>query len=447
MENFSDHDLFVPPPTARNRVPYVEIQTSYTVENQAWSALLADLFFLTRFWNSTTSAPGSGTVVYASEYVSHLSLLAQLFPQLNFEVYTPTAPSREMATALRIRIAGSRLTLEDVRRYEGQILIHSVRTLPTPPVPDPGDTTPPHELEQLELMRVQYQIYLAMQPRLASLRFKPPYARPPSSNPPQRPTVEYIDGYLLKELWGSKGNAETRLIPLSRGEPRESATPEPPAEPQKRQYHLLEYQEQMAYHNQVVRQGVVYANPLSEETDYIYSARGLTNDFDSRATVRILQEYLLKLGREHLTSANTLKLIDVIVQQLPDSRLTRRVVRPAPTRAAVVKIQPRPGVDVGLAALLPTPATPAAAVALAPLVAPRIEVPTMPSLPPGLRIGSSLPSPAAVRAPSRPTRYTREFLERKKNDELKAILAELNLARSGKKSELVDRILTAQEKR
>jgi hypothetical protein len=94
------------------------------------------------------------------------------------------------------------------------------------------------------------------------------------------PTREYLDGLVYRQQWEGQTSTETRLVP------HDNIT--------MRNWNYRNYQDMCYYHNQYTRQETMFVNPFTNTIEPIDRSLGLLNDYDSIATVVIIQDYCIK---------------------------------------------------------------------------------------------------------------------------------------------------------
>lgn len=276
---FTEQDRIIDPSTAP-RAPYQrrtdEIKTIAHVGQR--KLLLTEVEFLSRF-----AQPRDAIVYAGAAGGSHQEILGSMFPELLFVLYDPNPFSirptaqREIhqdfftiqtaeQLSLRFQQEGRRvLFLSDVRRVE--------RSLP--------------ELQQQELIvsdLEEQRIWMeVLRPAAALLKFVMPYPIPgiPSH-------LDYSDGKIFLQPWVGATSTETRLLVLDH---RTRTT-----------YDVKQYEEVMAYHNQVGR------------TTYFEAIEGVPSDqigchcYDCAAELFILYEY----ARRHRPDLDVPRLVQIL---------------------------------------------------------------------------------------------------------------------------------------
>lgn len=270
-----------------------------------------EIFYV--FGNSPNQQLNDTQIVY-------VRLLAQLFPAYSFRVIYSVFP---IATGLpNLMVETSPLSSpmkEGQERGKVRVLITAARI----------------SKNYLEILEAQKNWIAWTQPDIAFTLMKLPY----SNNPENIKEVMYYDGYMMKEIWGTRENTETRILSLFNWASSEAQLNK------LRSYQVIDYEEMLAAHNRV-RMEQAFNNPNSEFSKFIDPNNGLKNDFDSRATVEIISLYLYNLGKAYVTNTNVLKFFNFITTELQTTLHNKLMLKP------VVMVEyPEGDNDIGLADL------------------------------------------------------------------------------------------------
>jgi hypothetical protein len=327
--------------------------------------------------------------------IIYISLLAQLFPWYDFTVYSSHNLALSNNGVTNLTFSTSLLSSFTSERGRKKVLMLVTRS----------------SSNYLEILREQESIIEQVKPDLAYVLFKLPY----SNNPEGLKEVNYYDGYLIKEIWGTRENTETRLIftPIAK----------------RKNYNILEYEEVLAYHNQVRTQNA-YNNPINEFSKFIDPTNDLRNDFDSRATIEILALYLYNIRKAAVKSTNILQLFNFITSRLETRLHNKLILSKTVTTEFPIGINDRglmslefgSSIPVPIAGTAPGPGIPVVNTNIAPSLLP---IPTL----------ASLPSVASTKGRA----YTRNELMGYHNDILHKILGKKKSKDT--KAQLVQEIL------
>lgn len=158
------------------------------------------------------------------------------------------------------------------------------------------------ELKVLDDMDLQKSWVLALKPKFSMLKFRLPFPEPEVISKLGK-TVSYLDGIIYKQPWARGKSIETRLIVS--GEDLQDV-----------KYSLSDYEEQMFYHNAVIRQKD-YIFPLSDILNGKKISKYLTINtrYDCAYIITLLYQYFnrSKPGIDDKTlEKNIIKILNVI---------------------------------------------------------------------------------------------------------------------------------------
>lgn len=253
--------------------------------------ILSEIQFFTIFWG----VDKPGTVVYAGAAPgNHTPFLADMFPELRFELYDPSPFAIEETD--RIKLHNEFFTDDVARQWQGRddvLFISDVRGV------DPMENTRlvreanvnkvgAEEATKIAQRDTEEKVWAEMlwqqtwteiiKPAQAMLKFRLPYVVEPDKGDVIAP---YLDGHVLLQCFPPINTTETRLVPV---QPLRKVG-----------WSCLQYEEQLHYHNFVVRDQQ-YLNPATKDTTPIDPPE-LLNDFESTLEWFILSEYV-RIGRK-----------------------------------------------------------------------------------------------------------------------------------------------------
>jgi hypothetical protein len=278
--------------------------------------IVSEIQFFNYFWDPIMHP--TPTVVYVGAAPgTHITLLSEMFPTFIFHLYDPqTFLIKETE---KIKIFRQFFTDEIAEKYKDMSIyfISDIRT---------GEYSNLSDIEKekavIRDMQFQERWYNIINPIKAQLKFKLPYPKEGQTH------MEYLDGYLFKQPWSPQTTSETRLVPVKG---------------KKIHWNLLVYEEQIFYHNRVVREEFNYYNIYTKNKKIPYDPPELLNDYDSTCEISILNDYLTKFGgiteasflnavalsKKITTSLNRgSKIIDTLAEFRRDPlRLKRRVAK------------------------------------------------------------------------------------------------------------------------
>lgn len=275
FRDFTSKDLFLNP-SKDPELPYRR-RKEEAKKNVHWGQrklLLTLVQFLSLFWKKEQVL--NPVVVYAGAAPgTNIAIVSSFFPDINFHLYDP-APFKIKETD-KIKLYQQYFTNEDAKRWSGRsdvFFISDIRSV---------DYTKSENLDENEKgimkdMQMQMDWFNIIDPVHGQLKFRPPYT---GGNRPER--INYLYGYVFKQPWAPQTSTETRLVPVkdSKGKWRFAS------------WSSGKYQDQLFYHNVMIREKFKYKNPFkpSNPTAPIDDPE-LLNDWDSRAEVQILVDYL-----------------------------------------------------------------------------------------------------------------------------------------------------------
>lgn len=252
--------------------------------------ILSEIQFFTIFWG----VDKPGTVVYAGAAPGHHTpFLAKMFPKLRFELYDPAPFAIEENE--QIKLHSEFFTDAVARQWRGRndvLFISDIRLV------DPAENVRLIREANVEKVGVEEatlmgqkdtedQVWSEMmmqqtwteiiQPAQAMLKFRLPYVIEPNKGDVIAP---YLDGHVLLQCFPPLNTTETRLVPI---QPLRKVG-----------WSCLQYEEQLHYHNFIVRDQQ-YLNPATKDMTPIDPPE-LLNDFDSTLEWFILSEYVRLSG-------------------------------------------------------------------------------------------------------------------------------------------------------
>ena len=235
--------------------------------------------FLNNFYDPNTDpAP---TLVYAGAAPgNNIALASRMFPSITFHLYD-TAEFR-VTESDRVIIHKQLFDQKSVDEWKEKniMFVSDIRTQEY----DRGkiDVKEADALANKDML-LQQDWVLAMKPRVASLKFRPPW--PLNESVPR--IFKYLgNSYVYKQAWAPHNSSETRLIA------------KPPY--QQWDWDIVKYDLQMAYHNVVIRNKHQYLNQLNTtdpNAPYDQKDPSLSSLlFDSSLEVFVLKQYFIKFG-------------------------------------------------------------------------------------------------------------------------------------------------------
>lgn len=298
-------------PRHASRLPYVSSRASGPSTLLHWGQrklFLSELQFLTEW------APDlhlKGCVVYAGASPgTHVSMLASLFPNLEFHLFDTAVSLARSSQHEQIHVYPRLFTDDDARRFAGQaiLFISDIRSL------GPGQV---HEVELEKSIATDNATQLRwvslVQASRCLLKLRLPYARGASDTP---------DGIIMLQGWAGATSTETRLSCASPVfadaevlEQHLRCYAQSPADVEARaalrivKMDHTKYEERLAYFNRVTRR-TIFPHALNAAQRDL---SGLDNSFDSALEVLIIQQYMARFAGQ----------VDCPVAVLPASPVAR----------------------------------------------------------------------------------------------------------------------------
>jgi hypothetical protein len=268
--------------------------------------LLNEIAFLTLFWNPQQTPQPVIVYVGAAEG-DHIPMLLELFPQIKeLHLYDPR-PFR-ITSSPQIHIYNEYFNDETANRWAHRDDIFFISDIRTADYETMNEMENEHTI--LKDMRDQQRWVKIIQPVQAHLKFRLPYCDKVDSSLLQ---VDYLRGHILLQPWVGPTSTEARLVPYR--DPQTNTFTEMTWDAQT-------YEEQLFYHNTVLRNHQLYDNPfLPHDPESPIDPPELSNDWDSLAEITILQAYLHKMHSGHPQREEILLLSQRITSFLNDYRL------------------------------------------------------------------------------------------------------------------------------
>jgi hypothetical protein len=279
METFTDNSLFLDPETH----PELDYRRRTGEEKTSihWGQmklLMSEIAFFNYFWNPEKQK--KVCVVYAGGAPGyHIPLLEALYPAFEFFLYDPS--KFEIEETSRIHLFQQLFTSEVAEIWKERVkigdivfLISDIRRDVSDKVKHGNDLAVVKDvIEDMELQRNWYE---TIHPKRALLKFRLPYIVEGHENETKR-KINYLYGYLMKQVVPPQTTTETRLIPV------------------KNKYYDWDpkrYESQLFYHNVTIREKQQFKNPFSLKPT-LYEDE-IMNDFDSLGIAWIIQGYLIQ---------------------------------------------------------------------------------------------------------------------------------------------------------
>ena len=273
--NYTDYtvnDLLLDPIKSPERT-YYEIPKEQRNMNLYWGQrklLLALIAFINIFWDPVKVS--NPKFVYAGAAPgNNIEIISQLYPEIEFHLYYPSRFNIKPTD--KIKIYNTYFTDEVAQSWSNRNDVYFISDVRTVEITKDTDLDV-HEAIIVDNMNMQMRWYNIIKPVYAQLKFRLPFT---GGNRPKK--LNYLYGYIFKQPWAPEQSIETRLVPLPNGGNIEWDTEK--------------YQNQMFYHNTVIRPSAKYYNPFNHTANHI-DGNELLNDWDSTAEAVIIAAYLKK---------------------------------------------------------------------------------------------------------------------------------------------------------
>jgi cap2 methyltransferase len=301
--NFSRNDLLINGDSPREVYRRRKDEEKTTIHWGQLKLFINEVEFFNTFWDPKINPTPS--VVYAGAAPGiHIPFLSSMFPQFTFYLYDPSP--FQITPTDKIHIYNQLFTDNDAAKWIGRtdvFLISDIRRDIDIVTGKMSET----EIEQNVIadMLLQQNWVKMIKPQKSMLKFRPPYAYDNTA-----PSFKYLNGFIFIQPFGPQTTTETRLIPYDDLDEIE--------------WDIKKYEEQLFYHNSIVREKFLYKNPLTNKNEPISLNQGLTNNYDSTAYILILKEYLegSELKNEEITPDMVLRLSNAVISVIGRGKRT-----------------------------------------------------------------------------------------------------------------------------
>ena len=242
---------------------------------------MALIQFLTYHWDKK-KVPNPKLVYVGAASGNNIEfVMKNMFPDFECHLYDPREIEVEPTDKM---ILYKQLFLEeDARRWSGRDDVFLVVDLRSMKKTNYEGYVPESVIS--EDMILQQKFYEIIKPVKAQLKFRLPYYVPGKS--PRY--IEYLYGLVYYQVWPGQTSTECRLVPM-----------ETPDGITKIHWDSRKHEQQLFYHNTVVREKIKFYNPFYVEGDpksmTPVDDLELTNEYDSVAEAFLLRDYLIKMG-------------------------------------------------------------------------------------------------------------------------------------------------------
>jgi hypothetical protein len=241
--------------------------------------------FLSLFWDPT-KVPNPVLVYAGAAPGVNIKLVSKFFPEVEFHLYDPRP--FKIKQSKKIHLYNEYFTNTIAREWavksekdKNVYFVSDIRT---------ADYTKTSDLDQNEAqiwkdMQMQMEWYKIIKPVYGHLKFRLPYT---GGNRPS--SVKYLNGYVFKQPYAPQTSTETRLVPYVYEEKGDDIDKDKDLD---KVWSCQKYQDQMFYHNVIIRERWRYFNPFTYNEEPIDSPE-LLSDWDSMTETQIWRDYLTK---------------------------------------------------------------------------------------------------------------------------------------------------------
>jgi len=312
--DFTQKDIFLNPDDPELAYYRRKDEDKSSVYYGQLKLLLTLIQFLNLFWKPSTNP--KPVVVYAGAAPgSNIAIVSELlFPEIEFHLYDP-APFK-IKESNQIKLYQQYFTDDDAKKWANRtdvLFISDIRSVSHEKVTNLDD----YEAAIQTDMKRQMDWFLLINPVAGHLKLRFPYT---GGNRPEY--VDYLYGHVFKQIFPPLTSTETRLVPTRDADGNWLFA----------KWSSQRYQDQMFYHNVVIREKNKYFNPFTNDKTTIDGSE-LLNDWDSRAMTQILMDYLTKRSAQ-VTQESTAALGRLLV-----SKLSRKSSKP--TTLSSIRATPR----------------------------------------------------------------------------------------------------------
>ena len=307
ISSFSNTDLIINDSTLRTTYRQRTDDDKFAIHWGQLKLMLSEIEFLSIYWDINLIP--NPTCVYAGAAPGiHITLLSQMFPKINFDLYDPA--DFKIKETPRIKIFNKKFDDDVATLYSNRndvFFISDIRTADYKKIQQEaltrrginkfeknGKPIGPYLLIKEALaeaasinedqiwsdMTMQEHWVHLINPAHALIKFRLPY---PLNGEDIK--VKYLKGIVYWQIWPPQTSTETRLKPVKNSQNvYESAD-----------WNIIEYEQWCFHHNTVDREQTFYINPFTGTNDPIDFPE-LLNDYDSVAHASILKLYFEKFG-------------------------------------------------------------------------------------------------------------------------------------------------------
>lgn len=231
------------------------------------------------------------TVVYAGAAPGiHIQTLGELFPNVQFILYDRS--KFEIVETNNIKIINKYFTNDDAKSYSSRNDVYFISDIRTIPISD--NTV-------IKDMNTQKQWYTIMNPQLSLLKFRLPW---------KLGKTAYMEGTIQIQPFVGPSSSETRLL-VKQNAPLIY-------------YDNIVYEEQLCYHNNVVRESCHFLRDFETLDSVRTLYRDLDCCYDCTSLIHILMSYITHKNIPNEDNDGLKKLIKQIIQGIGSTSLSMK---------------------------------------------------------------------------------------------------------------------------
>ena len=234
----------------------------------------------------------------------HIFPLSELFEDIEFHLYDSEKFDSRLKNKKNIKIYKKYFNDRDLEEWKSKnndyLLISDIRSLQYDPSTRDKKSKQRNEMSVWSDMKLQEKWVMEMKPKVSLLKFRLPFAYDFVLR--EGKTRNYLDGKVLKQTYNKPSSSETRLLVTSF---------------ETKEWDLLQYEEQLSYHNSFLRGKSKFINPINDSQDPLYRKKGLENDFDSAYLYYCVIQFLRSIDQD-VTTENVESIIDFIIDNMSE---------------------------------------------------------------------------------------------------------------------------------
>lgn len=234
----------------------------------------------------------------------HIFVLSELFEDIEFHLYDSERFDDRLKKKKNVKIYKKYFNDEDLQKWKCKnndyLLISDIRSLNYDPSCRDKKSKEKNEMSVWSDMKLQEKWVTELKPKVCLLKFRLPFAYDFILK--EGKTRKYLNGKILKQIYNKPSSSETRLLVT---------------EISSKDWDLLQYEEQLAFHNCHLRGKTKFLNPINNSQQPLYREKGLENDFDSVYLYHCVMQFLRSVDQD-VTTENVESIIDFIIDNMSE---------------------------------------------------------------------------------------------------------------------------------